>query len=636
MDVGGPRRHQPGVRRRRRDGRHADLRSWPGRDHRDRPDLAAHQAAGPGAVPDRRGAGLDLRRDGDADRGRDHRRAGRAGAGRRLRHAQPLHLHDQPDGRDAHIVHDRLHPGGCRLPVDRHGLHRHPAPPGELGRRPGAVAVHAHLRAHHFLRAPRLLPRRRVDDGGQRRGGAADGHRCRHRPPLVRHLRRDRRRDGADHPAGRVQPVRAPVHDRTRHHGGHEGGDSVLLPDGAGDCGHHCLSGDRDLPAQADGQPVGSLLRPLPADPSDIEQMANTASSCDLLIRDALILTLDADDRIIAPRFRRRIRRSNRECRSRGRSSRSLASREDARCRWQHPDARPRQHAQSFAADDRARHGRGQGVRTGLSEGRAPGRCARLRGGARPRPPRCLRGRGLRRDDHRRLLPPSRRAGRGGGRDWRARGVVRAHHGHDLGESRRRPQKTRPGGRRRDAGGKPRPDRAMERRGRRPAALRSGPARARHLRTRDAVASRRGGGPARLPGAHAPVPEPARSRPCTRTRRTQPGGDDGGGGAAARQADCRALHPHDGRGRPSSGGRRNRRRPLAGRQPRFGPDCADSRSGRGGRAHHALHRHEIRRHVRGDACRHRLCPRPRRRVRAQGTRRPALGDDRRRIGPWSW
>ena len=36
----------------------------------------------------------------------------------------------------------------------------------------------------------------------------------RHRPALVRHLHRDRRRDGADHAAGRLQPVRAAGHDR--------------------------------------------------------------------------------------------------------------------------------------------------------------------------------------------------------------------------------------------------------------------------------------------------------------------------------------------------------------------------------------------------------------------------------------
>ncbi|MCK7499130.1 MAG: hypothetical protein MZW92_58090 [Comamonadaceae bacterium] len=38
----------------------------------------------------------------------------------------------------------------------------------------------------------------------------------RHRPAVVRHLRRAGGRDGADHAAGGLQPVRAAGHDRTR------------------------------------------------------------------------------------------------------------------------------------------------------------------------------------------------------------------------------------------------------------------------------------------------------------------------------------------------------------------------------------------------------------------------------------
>ncbi len=41
---------------------------------------------------------------------------------------------------------------------------------------------------------------------------------CRHRPDLVRHLPRRRRRDGADHAAGRFQPVRPAGHDRPADH----------------------------------------------------------------------------------------------------------------------------------------------------------------------------------------------------------------------------------------------------------------------------------------------------------------------------------------------------------------------------------------------------------------------------------
>ena len=150
-----------------------------------------------------------------------------------------------------------------------------------------------------------------------------------------------------------------------------------------------------------------------------------------------------------------------------------------------------------------------------------------------------------------------------------------------------------------------------------------------------AVARCLGGGSARLPGAHALVPEPARSRLCTRSvtdearwRRWPRAGLLHG------QVDCRALHPHDRRGHPWGGRRRNRHRPLAGRQPRFGPDCnrfstwrqrarastlcTDTKSGD---LFEAMRAAIASARVRGAE------------YEPKAPDVPALGDDRRRIGP---
>jgi hypothetical protein len=54
-----------------------------------------------------------------------------------------------------------------------------------------------------------------ISHGGADHGrDPAHGAEGRHRPDLVRHLRRAGGRDGADHAAGGLQPVRAAGHDR--------------------------------------------------------------------------------------------------------------------------------------------------------------------------------------------------------------------------------------------------------------------------------------------------------------------------------------------------------------------------------------------------------------------------------------
>jgi hypothetical protein len=59
-----------------------------------------------------------------------------------------------------------------------------------------------------------LLPRRHLDGRADDGRDPADHPEGRHRPAVVRHLRRAGGRDGADHAAGGLQPVRAAGHDR--------------------------------------------------------------------------------------------------------------------------------------------------------------------------------------------------------------------------------------------------------------------------------------------------------------------------------------------------------------------------------------------------------------------------------------
>ena len=80
-------------------------------------------------------------------------------------HADHRRLSRRAAGGDAHVVHDRLHPGGRGLPHRRHGLHRHPDRARRMDRRLQARALGAAHRAHRVLHRARLLPRRHFDGG---------------------------------------------------------------------------------------------------------------------------------------------------------------------------------------------------------------------------------------------------------------------------------------------------------------------------------------------------------------------------------------------------------------------------------------------------------------------------------------
>ncbi len=88
----------------------------------------------------------------------------------------------------------------------------------------------------------------RADDGRHPPHGGSG----RHRPPVVRHLRRARRRDGADHAAGRLQPVRAPGHDEKADHLDREAHAADVRADDRGRAAHLVLSTARHLPSAAD------------------------------------------------------------------------------------------------------------------------------------------------------------------------------------------------------------------------------------------------------------------------------------------------------------------------------------------------------------------------------------------------
>ena len=84
---------------------------------------------------------------GHRHRMRGLRRAGLAGH-RRLGPQPHLdELQGRPDGRHAHQLHDHVHPGRRGLPDQDHGLHRHPARAGRVGRRDAPLALRADRRA---------------------------------------------------------------------------------------------------------------------------------------------------------------------------------------------------------------------------------------------------------------------------------------------------------------------------------------------------------------------------------------------------------------------------------------------------------------------------------------------------------
>src|SRR5690606_2343391 len=101
-----------------------------------------------------------------------------------------------------------------RVPAASDGLHRTAARPRRVDRITGPVALRADRRAGAVLRAAGLLPGRHLDGGADDGRGPADRAGGRHRPAVVRHLRCAGGRDGTDHAAGRLQPVRAAGNDR--------------------------------------------------------------------------------------------------------------------------------------------------------------------------------------------------------------------------------------------------------------------------------------------------------------------------------------------------------------------------------------------------------------------------------------
>jgi hypothetical protein len=114
------------------------------------------------------------------------------------------------------LQHDRADRAGRLDPRQRHGLPGRAARRRRLRRRPRPVAVHADHGADGVLRPARLLPRRLQHDRHDAADRAADREGRGLRPDLVRHLPGARRRDGADHAAGRLQPLRDPGPDQTR------------------------------------------------------------------------------------------------------------------------------------------------------------------------------------------------------------------------------------------------------------------------------------------------------------------------------------------------------------------------------------------------------------------------------------
>ncbi len=161
-----------------------------------------------------------------------------------------------PRGADVghpHLVHDRLHPGRRRGADHRHGLHRHPAAPGRLDRhlQLSPYALLAVLTV--FFVGDGLLSGRDLDRGADHLDHPADGAGGGHRPFVVRHLSGAGGRDGADHPAGGVQPVRDPGADRRRYPADRPRRAAVLLPAAAGGGADHPVPRHRHPAAIADG-----------------------------------------------------------------------------------------------------------------------------------------------------------------------------------------------------------------------------------------------------------------------------------------------------------------------------------------------------------------------------------------------
>ena len=114
----------------------------------------AHQGgapAHPGDAADPRRHRLDLWRAGVRHRSGRGRRVLVAGAVVVVGHADQGRLPRRAAGRDPHLLHDRLHPGGRRLSHRGHGLHRHSDRARRMDRRLQAAGLGPAHRAHRVL-----------------------------------------------------------------------------------------------------------------------------------------------------------------------------------------------------------------------------------------------------------------------------------------------------------------------------------------------------------------------------------------------------------------------------------------------------------------------------------------------------
>ena len=179
--------------------------------------LRESQQPDPGRAADRRRARLDLRRHRHRDRGRGARRRSARWSSRRAQGSMNWQTFKESlmGGTRLYCMIALILAGAAFLTLSMGyiGLPRHLA---EWIATLGLTQVRADPRADRVLRRPRLLPRRHLDGRADHGRDHADGAEGRHRPALVRHLHRARRRDGADHAAGRLQPVRAAGHDQAR------------------------------------------------------------------------------------------------------------------------------------------------------------------------------------------------------------------------------------------------------------------------------------------------------------------------------------------------------------------------------------------------------------------------------------
>ena len=107
------------------------------------------------------------------------------------------------NGRDAHQLHDRLHPRGCRIFDRRDGFHRHSACAGRMDQRIQYAVLGAADSLDGILHSAWMFPRWDFNGGAHHIDYHPLGDESGLRSDLVRHLYRPRGRDGADHAARR-------------------------------------------------------------------------------------------------------------------------------------------------------------------------------------------------------------------------------------------------------------------------------------------------------------------------------------------------------------------------------------------------------------------------------------------------